>query len=386
MAVSLLAAGALVTTSALAAVDRSVPPAPVRAIHAVAPHGPARSAAKRTAPVEVVGARRARAIAPPAPRTPAPETMGAPSSTSPRAVVAHAKPVAPPRRVVAPRPRPAVARSTRTSPNVASTAAAPALSAAAQSLLTHLNPSANIAPAPNYLSSGNCVQTANGWSCANPCVTSTMAWPTVDNSVACTAYLLEAIDAARAVEGIGPMVLPSNWYQLSASEQLFVVLDLERTARGLPPYAGINAVLSREAQSAAQAQSDPSRAPGFPLATDAQGYPALDGTWATGFSVLAADYAWMYNDGWGGSASSTSNVDCTSANSSGCWSHRDELLGQDPGFNPGVGLDCTTAEVGVGVAIVNGSGSFVDLIEAPARTAPPMTFTWAADVMPYLAP
>ena len=55
-----------------------------------------------------------------------------------------------------------------------------------------------------------------------------------------------------------------------------------------------------------------------------------------------------------------------------------------PGFNPGVGLDSANAEMGVGVAVVNGSGSFVDLIEAPSGAAPAMTFTWAQNVLPYL--
>jgi hypothetical protein len=36
--------------------------------------------------------------------------------------------------------------------------------------------------------------------------------------------------------------------------------------------------------------------------------------------------------------------------------------------------------MGVGYAIVGGSGSYVDLIERPAAAAPAMTFTWAQEV------
>lgn len=180
------------------------------------------------------------------------------------------------------------------------------------------------------------------------------------------------------------MALPSNWYTLNVTEQLFVVADLERTARGLAPYLGLNAVLSASAQHAAQSNSDPGSASGFAMATDAQGYPAMGGTWSSGISVLAADYFWMYSDGWGGSRSMTSNIACTSASSTGCWAHRDELLGYDPNFNPGVGLDCATAQMGAGYAVVNGSSSFVDLIEMPKGALPPMTFTWAQNVVPYL--
>ena len=261
--------------------------------------------------------------------------------------------------------------------------ATPAQRAAASALLAHLNPTTNIAPSPNYLTSGTCSETATGWSCDNPCISSTLSWPTVDNAPSCTTYLVSAINHARAVEGVGALVLPTNWYQLSAPEQLFVILNLERTARGLPPYLGINAALSAAATRAAQAESDPSIAAGFPIGTNAQGYPTMGGTWSTGYSVLAADYAWMYNDGWGGSRATTSNVDCTSAGAAACWGHRDELLGQDPGYDPGVGLTSTTAEVGVGVAVVGGIGSFVDLIEAPKGAPPAMTFTWSAEE-PYL--
>jgi hypothetical protein len=61
----------------------------------------------------------------------------------------------------------------------------------------------------------------------------------------------------------------------------------------------------------------------------------MGGAWAGGFqSVLAADYGWMSDDGWGGSAGTTSNVTCTSAVASGCWGHRDELLAVIPVTTP----------------------------------------------------
>jgi hypothetical protein len=105
----------------------------------------------------------------------------------------------------------------------------------------------------------------------------------------------------------------------------------------------------------------------------------MGGAWSGGFNVLAADYMWMYDDGWAGTLSATSNIACTSATTAGCWAHRDELLGSDPAFNPGVGLTCTTCEMGVAFAIVAASGSYVDLIERPAAKAPPMVFTWAQE-------
>ncbi|MGH9021317.1 MAG: hypothetical protein ACRDV0_09935, partial [Acidimicrobiales bacterium] len=164
---------------------------------------------------------------------------------------------------------------------------------------------------------------------------------------------------------------------------LFVVADLERVDRGLPPYLGLNAALTSAAQHAAATRSDPGVAANFPMGTDPQGSPSFGGAWAGGFNVLVADYVWMYDDGWGG-AGQTANIACTSSGAAGCWAHRDELLGSDPGFNPGVGLGCTTCEMGTGFALVNGtSASFVVLIEMPKSGQPPMTFTWAQELSSF---
>ena len=300
-------------------------------------------------------------------------TATIPTSTVTRAVTRTVtRTVAPPKRT---KPAPPVAPKPAVISGVA---------AAAAKLAAHLNPTFNIAPNPDFLQSGQCTQNGSTWSCANPCLTPSMTWPAVNNSASCSNYILQAIDNARAVENLGPMNLPSNWYSLTTGQQLFVVADLERTARGLPPYLGINAALSAAAQRAAATNQDPAVAGGFAIGLDDQGYPAMGGAWSGGYSVLAADYIWMYDDGWGGSVSATSNVACTSSHAAGCWAHRDELIGSDPGFNPGVGLTTSTVEVGVGFAVVNGSGSFVDLMEKPASTPPAMTFTWAANVAPYL--
>ncbi len=249
------------------------------------------------------------------------------------------------------------------------------------------NPAANIAPNPDFLQTGHCTFASGVWGCENPCVVGTataLSWPGFTSGAACTNYVLQAINDARAVEGVRPMVLPRNWYGLTTAQQLFVVADLERTARGLPAYVGINSALSANAQHAAATNNDPSIAAGFAMGNDAQGSAGFGGAWSGGFTVLAADYVWMYDDGWAGSVAATSNVACTSAHAAGCWAHRDELLGSDPGYNPGVGLGCTTCEMGTGFAMVNGHASYADLIELPQGALPPMTFTWANNVLPYL--
>ncbi|HEX3841627.1 MAG TPA: hypothetical protein VHU85_12600 [Acidimicrobiales bacterium] len=255
-------------------------------------------------------------------------------------------------------------------------------------LLPPANPVGNILSNPNLFSSGACsligTLLAN---CQNPCADGASGglWPILVETLGCTNYTLQSVNNAAAQEGVSPMTLPSNFVSLSVPEQLFVVADLERVDRGLPPYLGLVPALSNAAQQAAVAVADPNVPAGFPVATDSGGYLMYGGAWAGGYqSVLGVDYAWMYDDGWGGSPAATSNIACTSANAPGCWGHRDELLGSDPGFNPGVGLACTDCVMGAGYASAATSpaaagglsSSYTDLVVEPAGGTPAMSYTW----------
>ncbi|HEY1989365.1 MAG TPA: hypothetical protein VGG43_07880 [Acidimicrobiales bacterium] len=255
-------------------------------------------------------------------------------------------------------------------------------------LLPPANPLGNILSNPNLFSSGSCSLIGTLLSnCANPCAdggTSGGLWPILVETLGCTNYSVASVNNAAGQEGVGPMTLPTNFLSLSVPEQLFVVADLERVDRGLPPYLGLVPALSNAAQQAAVNLADPQVPAGFPVAIDGSGYTMMGGAWAGGYqSVLGVDYAWMYDDGWGGSAATTSNIACTSPTAPGCWGHRDELLGSDPGFNPGVGLACTNCVMGAGYASAQTnppaaggiSSSYTDLVVAP--TVPVgMTYTW----------
>lgn len=247
------------------------------------------------------------------------------------------------------------------------------------------NPRSNVTPTPNFEYTGPCSGAPGAWHCANPCVTTSLTFPAHTDAPSCDAYVLKALDAARAGEHLDAVSLPSNWFSLTDPEQLFVLADLERTARGLPPYLGLNAQLSAAAQLAANADSDPALAPGFAVAHDRSGAPLMGAAWASGMTTLGSDFLWMYADGWGDSPSGTPNTACTSPGAAGCWAHRDALLGADSGSRASVGLDCANCEMGTGFSVRGGTGSYVDLLERPAHGAPAMTFTWARDVAPYLA-
>lgn len=131
------------------------------------------------------------------------------------------------------------------------------------------------------------------------------------NVSSCNGAALADINQARGMEGLGALPLPGNFSSLGLTAQLMAVANAERTSRGLPAMPE-NAVLDTLAQVGALAGVDPSGPAGF--------------GWASIYSIgnptaLAADFAWMYDDGPG-----STNIDCTSANSSGCWGHRDNIL------------------------------------------------------------
>jgi hypothetical protein len=157
------------------------------------------------------------------------------------------------------------------------------------------NPSSSLAPTPNY-----------GDVCA----------PVgADTSITCLRVTLEAIDAARAAEDLGPMRLPADFAQLSVPEQLFVAVDRERVDRGLVPFAGLSTALDRGATDGADTAQLPPR-PG-------RGYSGAVAEWIGAVdNGLDADYQWMYDDGPG-----SGTPGCSGGQTSGCWADRDIVLG-----------------------------------------------------------
>lgn len=133
---------------------------------------------------------------------------------------------------------------------------------------------------------------------------------------------IRTLDGCRAKEDLGPLQLPTNYSRLTISQQMLVVIDLERVNRGLAPVLGLTPSLNALAQKAADTDQDPA----FPAGR----YSVAGSIWAYAFSVIGADVGWMYDDGWGGTVT---NLDCTSAVSSGCWAHRRIVL-----MHPGGGL------------------------------------------------
>ena len=145
----------------------------------------------------------------------------------------------------------------------------------------------------------------------------------------CQQAVVEAIDAARAAEGVGPLVLPPSYDSLTVPEQLLVLADSERVDRGLPGFAGLSGDLDQLAGAGATANTDPSGPPDSDWGSN----------WAGGeASALLADYDWMYDDGLG-----SPNLDCTTQQPSGCWDHRANILA-NYGSDPSMGAAATTVD------------------------------------------
>jgi len=165
---------------------------------------------------------------------------------------------------------------------------------------TIADPTTNVAPSPDYWA------TCSAYGAA---------------STTCTSAVLAAIDHARSLEGVGPMQLPTDFASMSPAAQTFVVSNLERVDRGLQPAAGMVGTLDNAAQTGANNDADPSL-PSWTIGSfNANRWGS---NWAGDLNALAADYDWMYNDGWGSSGSF--NMDCTGPGAAGCWGHRHNIL------------------------------------------------------------
>ncbi|HWD52566.1 MAG TPA: hypothetical protein VG412_09210 [Acidimicrobiales bacterium] len=189
--------------------------------------------------------------------------------------------------------------------------------------------------------------------------------------------LFKATDDARQGEGVPALMLNQPAFQgLPIIEQVFTLVNLERTARGLPPMAAMTSQLNASAQPGANAGQDPLA----PLLLTGGGFVEQWGSiWAGTGSSLLANYLWMYDDGWGGSSALTSNIACSQLLSLGCWGHRDIILNQYPTCSV-LGLSPQAPTLVMGVAYSptgDPAGSLAAVLESTCGGMPPdVTVTW----------
>ena len=140
-----------------------------------------------------------------------------------------------------------------------------------------------------------------------------------DNSLNCITQEIEAIDNAQIQEGLQPITINiAALTELSPAEQMFVLTDLERMTRGLPPVIAMTAQLDSVATRGAVQMKDPAL-DGWTV-TGGKSAIAWDSNWAGGLNTVGSDYFWLYSDGEG------YNIDCTPTDQSGCFQHEDNIL------------------------------------------------------------
>ena len=139
--------------------------------------------------------------------------------------------------------------------------------------------------------------------------------PVDDTSAGCIDSVLHNINYARSLEGLGPMVLPSGYATDTVPMQQLIIADEERGDRGLSQFSGLDPSLNTQALIGAAGNADP--APLLTYAVNGWG-----SNFAQDYTPLGADFAWMYDDGYGGT-----NIECTAPGDTHCWGHRDNVLG-----------------------------------------------------------
>jgi hypothetical protein len=208
----------------------------------------------------------------------------------------------------------------------------------------------------------------------NPSTTTDAACGQAPVSLNCDEAALTDINTARAAEGIEPMVLPTNYESLTQPEQLLVVTNLERIARGLTPAGGLSSGLDTAATAGAQDNTDPDP-------------PTINGdtlasNWAGGIgSPLFADFFWMYDDGPG-----SPNLDCGSPSDPGCWVHRDNILYR---FDPPLGFgaaELTGSSGNSSITELFVGGDWAIAPGAPDALVGPTWATLSQSLRPVLSP
>jgi hypothetical protein len=244
--------------------------------------------------------------------------------------------------------------------------------AGASGVLPPHDPTSNVAASPAFNTTSNRLYTVGGplpacWRWQGGKITPNAA------SASCVDAEVQATNHAHRLERIAGITLPRDFTSLDAQEQLFVLVDLERVARGEVPVIGLSRAADAMAQQGASANADPvlSHQRAIPGATG-----AWTANWAAGVSPLDANYSWMYLDGWGGK-DNTFNFDCTSAHAKGCWGHRNDIL-VDAAEMPCYSGSCALV-MGAGEVSKHWSGSYnsySELIIQVSGSSPALFYSW----------
>ena len=192
---------------------------------------------------------------------------------------------------------------------------------------------------------------------------------------ACLRDEIIAINNARRSQGLSSLRINiAGFISLTSAQQVFTIINLERTARRLKAVGALTTQLNAVAQSGATQSTDPILR-GWTLVGH-KSVTSWASNWAGGLNVLGADYMWMYDDGVG------FNIGCTATISSGCWNHEKNLLLASPTASSCRGIG-GQPELVMGAAVLpsayQGSTGLAELMVSNCGGFPTdVIFTWAA--------
>jgi len=188
-------------------------------------------------------------------------------------------------------------------------------------------------------------------------------------SLECENSVIEYLNQAHAILGLPAYALPADFPSLTDGQQLLILSNLDRADYGLAPIGGLNSALDAAAMQGVTADADPtlSSGSGFDLGMSYTWWS----NWAGGqVNALEAYYEWMYDDGPG-----STNIDCTDGDTSGCWGHRNNILGDN-------GRSGMVSSLGTATGTdPSGQPGYTWLMASTAASpAPDWYYTWDAAV------
>ena len=164
------------------------------------------------------------------------------------------------------------------------------------------NTVSNIAPTPNFMA----VCTPGGFDESAPCMS------------AIDAAFQNALSTERVPINFNAQLLSMQ----SPSIQLFIAANIDRIARGLPPFEDLLGQLNTIARRGVARGTDPTIAESPDPQIGGQSVIGWGSNWGRGtYNALGTEYFWMYEDGVNGY-----NVACSGSRLDGCQGHRANIL------------------------------------------------------------
>jgi hypothetical protein len=168
------------------------------------------------------------------------------------------------------------------------------------------------------------------------------------------------LDHARARVGLPAYALPANFVSLKPTQQVFILVNLDRVQYGLLPITGMTAALNHDALASGVWRADD------PYPSNTAGLNTWWPGWAGPFDNAPMAYeAWVWDDGLG-----SNNPRCTPTDHSRCWGHRHSVLWKYHSvlaMGAAAGRDSRSHQRGYAYLFVGGNAGY----------KPRYTYTWS---------